>query len=666
MSKEKIIACTALAAVFTGSSMMALASDDTSSNHFYDMAPVVVTANKVEQPVLEAHADISVVGRKEIETHHLENVEQVLRTIPGVQFLNYGTSGMNANLSGIRINGSKDVVILVDGVRITEFQGPGNSGYAYASFLNNTDNIERVEVLRGSSGTIYGSGAKGGVINIITRKIDGTSTSLDVSRGNFGAENYRLYTQGKKDKFDYKVYYNKELGHDYKDGAGVRWKNRTKSHTGGGQLTYHFTPNHSLSLLYDDYHTSYNGFDRIYVGPYEGSFDSTLLTLKDDLKIGDKWSNQLIYRKSKRKTVYGKPLGEGKAGKETKLGTVHPYNVTDDYTYRFLSDQLTFATDRHELILGYDYSHAKGSSYNSATSSANDEKPKMKNQSFYAQETWKVLPWISLSGGIRHDRPDMTGVGIESHTSKSYKLSLDLTDKDTIYAGRSDYFIIPNMYQLFNNRYGNKTLRPAYGRTSTLGYNHKFSDRNYMTWNWFSTISERGVGYSGDNNNGHYVNTGKERFKGWNIQYEGALNDRLTGRLGWAHLGIDSRENFVNYGYQPKDMVTFALDYKWNKWQIGLDGYYFVRIDSDWNKVTVQIKRDKHTFKNFPHDRYAVVNLNLNYAANKDTTIYFHMNNIFDTLYAEHTDVWANPKAGPDRWYSMPGRNFVIGVKYSF
>ena len=51
--------------------------------------------------------------------------------VPGVQFLNYGATNLDANLNGIRINGSNDIVILVDGVRVSDFQGSGSSGYIY-------------------------------------------------------------------------------------------------------------------------------------------------------------------------------------------------------------------------------------------------------------------------------------------------------------------------------------------------------------------------------------------------------------------------------------------------------------------------------------------------------------------------------------------------------
>ena len=184
----------------------------------FDLAPVVVTASRIEESILKAKADMSVVGREEIEKMHMDNVEEALRTVPGVQFLDYGSNGMNANVSGIRINGSKEVVVLVDGVRVNEFQG-SDSGYFFAALTNNTDNIERVEVLRGGAGTLYGSGAKGGVINIITRKINDNKTTVDVSAGNFSTRQYKLNTQGRQGKVGYHVYYDDKHSGDFKDGS---------------------------------------------------------------------------------------------------------------------------------------------------------------------------------------------------------------------------------------------------------------------------------------------------------------------------------------------------------------------------------------------------------------------------------------------------------------
>lgn len=145
----------AAAAVLTGS----MAYPSLAEEYVFEMAPVVVTANRMNENLVDARADISVVTSRQIEKLHLNTVEDALRTVPGTQYLNYGGNGLNANLSGIRINGSKDIILLVDGVRVTDFNGANNSGYMYSSLLNNMDNVERIEVLRGSAGALYGSGA---------------------------------------------------------------------------------------------------------------------------------------------------------------------------------------------------------------------------------------------------------------------------------------------------------------------------------------------------------------------------------------------------------------------------------------------------------------------------------------------------------------------------
>ena len=144
----------AAAAVLTGS----MAYPSLAEEYVFEMAPVVVTANRMNENLVDARADISVVTSRQIEKLHLNTVEDALRTVPGTQYLNYGGNGLNANLSGIRINGSKDIILLVDGVRVTDFNGANNSGYMYSSLLNNMDNVERIEVLRGSAGALYGSG----------------------------------------------------------------------------------------------------------------------------------------------------------------------------------------------------------------------------------------------------------------------------------------------------------------------------------------------------------------------------------------------------------------------------------------------------------------------------------------------------------------------------
>lgn len=122
-----------MAMSFAGYAFAADATADDADTMEFTLDSMVVTASRIPTKITEAKADISVITRKDIEQMHMSSVEEVLRTVPGVQFMNYGgNGGMNANMSGIRINGSKEVVVLVDGVRVNEFQG-SDSGYFFAA-----------------------------------------------------------------------------------------------------------------------------------------------------------------------------------------------------------------------------------------------------------------------------------------------------------------------------------------------------------------------------------------------------------------------------------------------------------------------------------------------------------------------------------------------------
>ena len=601
----------------------------------FELAPIVVTASRMEESILKAKADMSVVGREEIEQMHMDNVEEVLRTVPGVQFLDYGSNGLNANMSGIRINGSKDVVILVDGVRVNDFKGAGSSGYMFAALMNNMDNIERVEVMRGSAATMYGSGAKGGVINIITRRPEGAKTVIDIAKGSFGKEAYKFNTQAAKDKVSYNIYHDRTISGTSKDGSGKEWPGQSNTKSSGAKFEYKFNDANKLTLNYETIGSKFSGTDLVYGGHYVGMYDSNSVTLKHDWQINDQWSNSLMYRATKEKSSWDKPGGE-----DTDISEP----ITSNLEYKLYSDNFKYQTDRYTMVGGIEYSKGKDNTNHKETS----------NTSLFLQGDWELVPHVTLSGGIRHDRPD----SYECHNSISYKLGWDITEKDTLYAGRSDYYILPSLTQLYDHKYGNADLRASEGRTTSIGYNHEFTPDNYMMLSWFETKSGVGMTMNSttdkdDPNYGQYQNSIGGISRGWNAQYNARLSDAVTVKLGWAHLFYDEKDSFTQ-GYAPKDKATFGVYYDKDKFSAAFDGFYFIRDKRGM----------KEGVKGWPSDKYGVYNLALNYTADKQTKFYVKVDNIFNKLWAEHTDViWSG---GADSWYAMPGRSFVVGMQYTF
>ena len=601
----------------------------------FELAPIVVTASRMEESILKAKADMSVVGREEIEQMHMDNVEEVLRTVPGVQFLDYGSNGLNANMSGIRINGSKDVVILVDGVRVNDFKGAGSSGYMFAALMNNMDNIERVEVMRGSAATMYGSGAKGGVINIITRRPEGAKTVIDIAKGSFGKEAYKFNTQAAKDKVSYNIYHDRTISGTSKDGSGKEWPGQSNTKSSGAKFEYEFNDANKLTLNYETIGSNFSGTDLVYGGHYVGMYDSNSVTLKHDWQINDQWSNSLMYRATKEKSSWDKPGGE-----DTDISEP----ITSNLEYKLYSDNFKYQTDRYTMVGGIEYSKGKDNTNHKETS----------NTSLFLQGDWELVPHVTLSGGIRHDRPD----SYECHNSISYKLGWDITEKDTLYADRSDYYILPSLTQLYDHKYGNADLRASEGRTTSIGYNHEFTPDNYMMLSWFETKSGVGMTMNSttdkdDPNYGQYQNSIGGISRGWNAQYNARLSDAVTVKLGWAHLFYDEKDSFTQ-GYAPKDKATFGVYYDKDKFSAAFDGFYFIRDKRGM----------KEGVKGWPSDKYGVYNLALNYTADKQTKFYVKVDNIFNKLWAEHTNViWSG---GADSWYAMPGRSFIVGMQYTF
>lgn len=125
-----------------------------------DLGTIVLTATGQEQSLADVQASVQVVERETIETSSARNVSELLRNAVGIDAR---SSGSNEAIS-IRGQGSTRTLLLVDGQERTG---------AYGSFnLNNipTQEVERIEIVRGPMSALYGADALGGVVNVITKR----------------------------------------------------------------------------------------------------------------------------------------------------------------------------------------------------------------------------------------------------------------------------------------------------------------------------------------------------------------------------------------------------------------------------------------------------------------------------------------------------------------
>jgi len=139
---------------------------------------VVVTATRIEQPLADVLASVSVITRSDIDKAQAQSLAELLASEPGLEFSRNGGPGTVTSFF-IRGQESRNTVILIDGVRAQVDQ---------LGALQITDMplamIEKIEILKGNASALYGDSAIGGVINIFTRGAASQSGAFgDVSTG---------------------------------------------------------------------------------------------------------------------------------------------------------------------------------------------------------------------------------------------------------------------------------------------------------------------------------------------------------------------------------------------------------------------------------------------------------------------------------------------------
>src|SRR3989441_4482883 len=161
---------------------------------------VVVSATRFDIPLDQSPASVSVITSEDLEQKQIERVSNALREVPWLSVVQTGTAGQLTSIftRGLR---SEHTQVLLDGIPINQgLQGAFN----FADLT--TDDIDRIEVVRGPQSTLYGPRALAGVIQIFTKQGTGTPGVLFAAEGG-SYDSFREWSQsdGKIEQFDYSV-----------------------------------------------------------------------------------------------------------------------------------------------------------------------------------------------------------------------------------------------------------------------------------------------------------------------------------------------------------------------------------------------------------------------------------------------------------------------------
>lgn len=161
---------------------------------------VVVSATRIPTPQLDLASSVTVVTADDIAAQQLRTIADVLRNIPGLNVVQQGGPGSVTSVF-MRGTNSNHTKVLIDGIDVSD---PSNATAAFDFGQLLTQDIERVEVLRGPQSGLYGSDAIGGVINVITASGSGpVKLAASVEGGSFDRFNQTAGLSGSQDAFHY-------------------------------------------------------------------------------------------------------------------------------------------------------------------------------------------------------------------------------------------------------------------------------------------------------------------------------------------------------------------------------------------------------------------------------------------------------------------------------
>lgn len=178
------------------------AAQDTGSQVARALEDEIIVSSKIELPLRQVGTAVSVVTAQDIQLRGYNSIAEVLRTQPGIGASNAGGAGKP---TALRVRGEEGyrTLVMVDGVEMSDPSGT-QVGPTFEHLLTTSD-IERVEILRGTHGFVYGADA-GGVINILTRTGEGPiGGGANIEVGEFNTRKIDASLSGGNENGDFLV-----------------------------------------------------------------------------------------------------------------------------------------------------------------------------------------------------------------------------------------------------------------------------------------------------------------------------------------------------------------------------------------------------------------------------------------------------------------------------
>jgi len=645
---NKIVRISALCVLMT-SCVFAQQKDSILSRN--ELKEVVISDSKFVLAKEKSGKIITKITSEDLKNKAGQSIATILNSVAGLE-INGNQSVAGKNL-GYYIRGGKNnqVLILIDGIPVTDASG---ISFEYDLRLLPADQVESIEIMKGASSTLYGTGAATGVINIRLKK-SGTKAIQGNAYFNIGTNNTALRHKTSAQDFNQGFSVNGNI----KKVTYFAALNSTET-AGMSQIA---SPN--ASLIYEEDRFSrinylaklgfaasdklamdfFGNYDKIN-NDYDGAFDNTG---SNDTNLNHTQSEQFRFGFAPK---YQYTNGQFALNSSFNK-IVRSYDELDSYSntvgfskYESRSINLD-AYNKYEVMKSLFF--VTGAQYqfhdmNSTTPYGNIAKENAKFNMIdpYLTGVFSTDFGLNLNAGARLNVHSEYGNQVVYNVNPSYDFtSIPLK----ILASYSTAFVTPSLYQLYSE-YGNSALTPEKNRTIEAGFETQLLDKR---------IRLNAVGFYREQNNfigfyynpvtfaGNYINIdGTNKAKGVETEIYFALSENIKWISNYTFTQVDEALDRLI----PKHKVNSSLDLQINKRAFLNVNYQYVdgRKDAffDGNSYTTQ---------KVVLGSYQLVNASFRYELIKNRlAVFAACTNILNADFIEN--------AG----YSALGRNFKLGL----
>lgn len=591
--------------------------------------PIKLSEAKTVPPtpaIPPSQSNTTVITAENMEAHQDTTVQQALQRVTGVT-VNEMVPGIS---SYVKLNGDDRVLILVDGQSLANAQGSGyGRGSVDLASLPGIGAIDHIEVTKGSGSVRYGSGAVGGVINIVTKKGDRRESSLDAYTGSWGMHGYTLTDSGRAGATSWLVSGSLEQREYYAFPHGAN-TDHSRGDIAKKSLSLRLDQDltDQTSLTVKAYHQDYHGHGSTYKADPAGWY-LTANKLIDRL-VND-YSVTYHFKKQTAQPGFLRYFNDY----QRTYWSNHYFTRTQGLEWQ---DNWQLGSHQH-VTAGAEWTEDMGTNYE-----AHYIDKKRHNQAFYAEDAL-TFGKFTVTPGLRWDRNSTFG----SHQTPRLAMNYKANDAFNVYASWGRVFSPPRLNDQFYmttsrgqiTSQGNENLQPEEGYTETLGFQYQAGPKTVLEGSVFHSNLQHVIRWNRAVMPHEAENLDEEDKRGFELTWKQKVNDKWDYEGGYSYIRtkVDKGAGLTfDTTYNQPNGYHAGIHYHSGKWQAGAD-------------MTAGTGRNDTYYRN---NSYVVWNVSASYSPDAATTMYVKVNNLNDEAY----DLYHN--------YPAAGRNWQVGVKKKF